>query len=177
MNIKRLLSFITVVIFSFGLSSCIVFKPKQLTQNDEEIADTRFQEIIEAIGRRDKEGLKKMFSINALKEAESIDDDIEYLMQFYKGSIQSKDGTVVTSDSKNDGEKTKKLECYYTVVTDKDTYIVFFINQVVDTKNPDNLGLYMLQIIKQSDEEEEFDWGGEKTGCAGIYRPKDTESK
>ncbi len=177
MNIKRLLSFITVVVFSLGLTSCTTFKPKQLRQNDEEIADARFQEIIEAIGKRDKEGLKKMFSVNALNKADNIDDGIEYITQFYKGEIKSKDGTVVTSDSKDFGTRTKKLECNYTVVTDKDTYIVFFIDQVLDTKNPDNVGLYMLQIIKEADEEEEFDWGGEKTGCAGIYRPKNTESK
>jgi len=118
-----------------------------------------------------------MFSPEALKEAKDIDDGIEYIMQFYKGKIKSKDGTVVTSDSKNNGEKTSELECYYTVTTDVVTYIVFFIDQVIDTKNPDNVGLYMLQIIKLSDEEKEFDWGGDKTRCAGIYRPAETEKK
>jgi len=28
----------------------------------------------------------------------------------------------------------------------------------------------MLQIMKEADEEKEFDWGN-KTRCAGIYRP------
>lgn len=29
----------------------------------------------------------------------------------------------------------------------------------------------MLQIIKECDEDNEFDWGGKKTRCAGIYMP------
>ena len=64
----------------------------------------------------------------------------------------------------------------YTVTTEEDTYIVFFIDQLVDTKNTDNVGLYMLQIIKESNEEKEFDWGN-KTRCAGVYRPSVTEKR
>lgn len=182
MNIKRLISFITIIAFSLGLLSCSSVRSmvnERLSElncsNDNEVADKCFENIIDDLGNKDKEGLKKMFSTKALKDANDIDGGIDYLMDFYKGEIQSKDRAVVTNDSKSNGEKKTELDCMYTVVTDKDTYIVFFIDQAVDKKNPDNLGLYMLQIIKASDEDNEFDWGQGKTKCAGIYRPDTTK--
>ncbi len=169
MKLKKLLLLTTIVGLSLGLSSCGSFSSR-LTRNDEKTADARFKNIIEAIEKRDKEGLKKMFSPSALKEAKDIDDGIEYIMKFYKGKLKSEDGTVVTSDFKEDGQTGSELQCYYKVKTDEEAYTVFFIDQIIDSKNSDNLGLYMLQIIKQADEEKEFDWG-DKTRCAGIYRP------
>lgn len=170
MNIKKLLSFATIITLSLVLLSCSSFRSELFTRDDEKIADTRFQKIIEALDNKDKEGLKKMFSPSALKEAKDIDGGIDYIIEFYKGKIESKEGSREGSGSNNHGEKTGGLKCFYRVTTDKDKYIIFFIDQLVDTKNPDNVGLYMLQIIKLSDREKEFDWG-EKTKCAGIYRP------
>lgn len=172
MNSKTFILFIIIITLSLGLLSCGSFKSEILARDDNTIADTRFQNIIEAIENNDKEGLKKMFSPEALKEAKDIDGGIDYIMEFYKGKMKSRDkGTIPSTDLVEDGEKKSELDCEYIVTTDEDTYIVFFIDQKVDTKNPDNVGLYMLQIIKESDEDKEFDWGGDKTKCAGIYRP------
>ena len=70
------------------------------SSNDEEIEDARFQKIVEALENKDKEGMKKMFSPNALKETEDIDGDIDYIMEFYKGKIISKNngGGPITSN-------------------------------------------------------------------------------
>ncbi|MDR3597609.1 DUF5104 domain-containing protein [Clostridium sp.] len=94
MNIKRLILFITIIALSLGLLSCSSVRSSMLRErlselnasNDNEIADTRFQNIIEALENKDKEGLKKMLSPNALKEANDIDGGIDYIMEFYKGS-------------------------------------------------------------------------------------------
>jgi len=181
MNIKRLILFIIISALSLGLLSCSSSKSmikerlSELNTNDDnKIADIRFQKIIEALENKDKEALKKMFSSKALKEAKDIDGGIDYIMEFYKGNMKSKEGTIPRKDSINNGEKKSELDCMYIVTTDEDTYIVFFIDQILDSKNPDNVGIYMLQIIKKSDREKEFDGGGDKTKCAGIYRP-DTE--
>lgn len=167
---KKLYLFTSAVILSLVLSSC-GFRSEIMSRDDEKIADTRFEKIIEAIKSKDKVGLKKMFSQNALKEAKDIDGGIDYLIKFYKGKLISKDSAREGSDSNDFGERISELDCMYTVTTDADKYIVFFIDKLVDTKNPDNVGLYMLQIIKESDEDKEFDWGGDKTRCVGIYRP------
>ncbi len=39
--------------------------------------------------------------------------------------------------------------------------------------HPENVGVYMIQVIKAEDGETQFDGGGSKTGCAGIYKPKE----
>lgn len=184
MKIKRVLLFITIIAFSLGPLSCSYFRAELHTResdlrakeselsprDDKEIAEIRFQRIAEALENKDKEGLKKMFSPNALEKAKDIDSGFDYLMEFYKGKIKSKKIALEVTDYKNYGERTSELKVSCTVTTDEDTYIVFFIDQLVDKKNPDNVGLYMLQIIKKSNEEKEFDWGTFKK-CAGIYRP------
>jgi hypothetical protein len=115
-----------------------------------------------------------MFSPQSLKEAKDIDGGIDYLMEFYKGKLDSKELALKVDDSSNHGVDISELKCFYTVTTDVDKYIVFFIDRIVDDKNPNNVGLYMLQIIKFSDEDKEFDWGN-NTRCAGIYRPEDSK--
>ena len=157
-----------------SLSSCSSYNVA--TRDDKKIAETRLEEIIEALEKEDEEALKDMFSSNALKQANEIDSGIEYVMNFYEGKVISIEGSLESSDSKNNGEVKSELKGFYIVTTDKDEYIVFFIDQLVNTQNPDNVGLYMLQIIKLEDRDKYFDWGNE-TICAGIYRPDITEDK
>lgn len=170
MNIKTFIVFIIIITISVSLLSCGTLKSAIHVRSDDTIADTRFQNIVDSLENKDKEGLKKMFSPKALKEAKDIDEGIDYIMEFYKGNVKSKERALSRSDSNSDGERTSELKVFYTVTTDKDTYIVFFIEEKVDTKNPDNVGLYMLQIIKESDQNKEFDWGT-NIKCAGVYNP------
>ena len=95
-------------------------------------------------------------------------------MNFYKGKMISKDYALQRLDSNDYGKKTSELKCYYTVTTDADTYTVFFIDQLKNTEKLDNIGIYMIQIIKESERKKYFDWGGDKTRCAGIFIPSDT---
>lgn len=175
MNIKKLIIFITIIIFSLGLlsfnssRSMINDRVSELNgSNDDETADKCFQKIIEALDNKDKEGLKKIFSPNALKEAKDIDTGIDYIMDFYKGKMKSNRRTVVTSESKNYGEKKKELECSYKVATDVGNYSIHFVEKVIDTKNTDNVGVYTLDIMKEEEGDEFFHWGNKEQG-AGIY--------
>ena len=171
MNIKKLLLLSAIITLSFILTSCNILKPK-LGRDDKKIAETRLEEIINALENNAKEILKNMFSTNALEEADDIDNNIDYVMNFYKGTIISKEGSRQGLDSNSDGIIKSELKGFYRVTTDKEKYIIFFIDQLVDTENTDNVGLYMLQIIKLEDREKYFDWGNE-TRCAGIFRTSD----
>lgn len=175
MNIKRLIIFITIMAFSLGLISCnsartmVNDRLAELNgSNDDETADKCFQRIIETLESKDKEGLKKIFSPNALKEAKDIDAGIDYIMNSYKGKIKSNRRTVVTSESKDYGEKKKELKCSYKVTTDVGNYSIHFVEKVIDTKNPDNVGVYTLDIMKEEDGDEFFHWGNKNQG-AGVY--------
>ena len=170
MYIKKLLFFTTVIVLSLSITGCGSFRSELFARDDKKIADTRFQEITEALENKDKEALKKLFSPNALKEAKEIDGSIDYIMNFYKEKLKSMKGTQSGSGSNDHGKKTSELNGFYRVTTDNDKYIIFFVDNIKDTEN---VGLYMLQIIKESDREKYFDGGGDKTRCAGIFIPSD----
>ena len=114
-----------------------------------------------------------MFSTSALTEAENIDEGLAYVMDFFQGETTSIDGGCSTSESVDHGEKTIRLECRYWVTTDKDEYFIFFVYDDVDTENPDNVGLYMLKMVKQSEVDAETDWVG-KPYVAGIWYPDES---
>lgn len=164
-----------MIIFSISLLSCNSAKTminNRLSElngsNDDEIADARFQKIIEALENRNKEALKKLFSAEVLKEATDIDGGIDYIMDFYKGKMKSNKRAVVTSESQNYGEKKKELECSYKVTTDVANFSIHFIEKVIDTKNPNNVGVCTLDIMREEDGDELFHWGNEKESV-GIY--------
>lgn len=175
MNIKRLIIFITIMVFSLGLISCnsartmVNDRLAELNgSNDDETADKCFQKIIEALDNKDKEELKKIFSPNALKEANDIDSSINEMMNFYKGKMKSNKRTVATSESKDYGENKKELNCSYKVTTDDGNYSIHFVEKLIDTKNPNNVGIYTLDIMKEQDGDKFFHWGN-KNQSAGVY--------
>ncbi len=54
-----------------------------------------------------------------------------------------------------------------TISTDKDDYLLFVIDYNTDTINPDNEGVYMMQIMKLADRNNQPSW--QERLCAGIY--------
>lgn len=171
---KKLLFVITTMMLAFGLTSCSFLERSGLFRDNEAIGEEYCEKIIDAIENKDADKLKSMFSTNALTEAENIDGGIEYVMDFYQGEFISKEGNVHTSETINHGEKTIRLNGIYRVTTEEHEYFVFFVYQYMDTENPDNVGLFMLQIMKQSEKEEQFDWYG-KPYIAGIWLPAEGE--
>lgn len=143
--------------------------------NDEEKADILLEEIIEAINKEDKDSLKSIFSVQALNEAEDIDGRINYLFDFVQGNIESWETIVhgATNESIDHGSKVKSSMSWYYVDTEDQKYLLFFVEYTIDTDNPDNIGVYMLQVIKSEDKETQFEGFGPNTRCAGIYKPEE----
>ena len=167
---KRFLFILIAVLLAFGLASCSALKGGVWSADNRQTAEDRFQQIMMAIEEKDTEGLKNMFSPNALEEAEDIDGGIAYFLDFFKGdNWRSTDLAYVADTSTGHGDISITIECKSTVVA-KGTYIIFFIDIIKDTKDPDNVGLYMIQILKEPYTKEEFDWGTE-IECAGVYIP------
>lgn len=143
--------------------------------NDEEKADERLEQIIDAIKNKDKDTLKAMFSEQALNEAKDFDDRMDYLFDFVQGEIGSWEAIVhgATTESIENGSKVKKSSSWYYVNTDNQKYLFFFLECTSDTDHPENVGVYMLQVIKAEDKDTQFDGGGPNTRCAGIYKPEE----
>ena len=181
MNIKKITLIITAVLFSFNLVSCDSLRDKMINSRLSElnestkIKDKRSREVFEALKNKDKEGLKKLFSVSALKEADNIDESIDYVMNLLDGEIISVDGGEGPSSESSDGGAYVAEDTYeYTITTDKGKYLVFLLYISADTFNRENEGLYMLQVINEENMDTEYDCG-QVIRCPGIYVPPVTK--
>lgn len=156
---KKILCLISMMCVLF-LSSCIIggSRTDMLdNMNDEETADARLEQVLEAINNEDKDALKSMFSQTALEEAEDFDGSMEYLFSFFQGEVISWESHGLSGSERfHDGERTKRLHVYYNVNTDQKEYIMYFVQWTVDTEHPENVGIYALRVVKAEDDERLF---------------------
>jgi hypothetical protein len=148
--------------------------------SDEKKADTRLEQVLEAIKNNDKAALKAMFSKQALSQEVDFDGSMNDLFNFFQGKVDSwkkSDGPTVF-ESNNHGHSTKEVKSYYYVITNKQKYFFLLRDYPNDTDNPDNVGLYMLLVVKAEDEEKIYDEnqkilydGNKKLSHAGVYIP------
>ena len=113
-----------------------------------------------------------------MDEAEDLDGRMDYLYGFIQGDIESWESRVsgAVDGVNNYGHAVLKSRSWYTIKTDKEDYLFFLYEYIEDTDHPENVGLYMLQVIKAEDRETQFD-GGQDILCPGIYRLAETESE
>ena len=144
------------------------------------IATERLEEIIKAIQNKDKDALIKMFSEKALSESLNLDENIKYLFDFFEGNVTEfawdnqyrGAGGITRSPSK----KVIRMPTLFFVSTDKQDYLVYFLNYPIDEFNPNNTGLYSLCIVKAEDNANVeiqtypwYPWEGRVT--VGVYNP------
>ena len=181
MSIKKIILIIITIVFSISLVSCDSLRDKMINSRLSElnestkIKDKRSREVFEALKNKDKEGLKKLFSVSALKEADNIDESIDYVMNLLDGEIISVDGGEGPSSESSGGGAYVAEDTYdYTITTDKGKYLLFLLYISADTFNKENKGLYMLQLINEEDSERECDYG-QVIRCPGVYVPPVTK--
>lgn len=174
------LMLIIVVLF---LSSCSLggSRTALLDMDDsDEIAKARLEEVINALELRDKDALKNMFSKQALNESVDFDSSVNDLFDLFQGEVNSceKPSGPTVFESNDHGHETKQINSYYYVTTDKQKYFFLMDDYPVDTDHPDNVGLYLLLVVKAEDEEKIWDIGekilydgDQKITRAGIYIP------
>ena len=142
-----------------GVNSDMFKKP-----SDRELADARFEMILDAIENSDRDAIKAMFYEKALDEVEDIDEEIEQLFALFPNGIDSWEsmGAPQTFDSINHGNKKKSITGrFYVNVGDKQ-YRFLFIDRTINTESPDEVGLYGIDIVDE--ENREF-----RAVKAGVY--------
>lgn len=165
------------------LSSCSIggSRTEMLNKdNDDKKAEAILMHVIEAIKNQDKDALRAMFSKQAADDADDFDGGVNHLFGFIQGKIDSwkkLDGPTVF-ESNDHGHKKKEVSSYYYVNTDKQKYFFLLRDYPVDTDHPDNVGLYMLLVVRAEDEKNIYDGdkkilydGDKKLSHAGIYIP------
>ena len=153
------------------LSSCTRMGGPILFNDDGQKSDSTFEQVIQAFKDKDKDALKAMFSEQALSDAEDLDGRIDYVFDFVQGDIISEEqgSSVVTDDVDTNGQRVKISLSRYSVKTDQEEYQFALREYVVDTAHPENVGLYMLQVIKMEDVDMQFK--EIYNNFAGIYKP------
>ena len=148
--------------------------------NDDKKANARLEQVIEAVKNKDKDVLRSMFSKQALSESDDFDGSIDDLFAFFQGEVISwkKPSGPTVFESNDHGHKKKEVSSYYYVNTEKQEYFFLLRDYPVDTEHTNNVGLYMLLVVKAEDEEKIWDEdqkilydGDQKISHAGIYIP------
>ena len=136
--------------------------------SEDKKADARMNQIVSAIKDTDKEALKSLFSKKALDEDKNLENELDNLFGFLQGNIDTwalEDGWS-SSESIDHGKNSLMIRFSFDLKTDKDSYSFFIIDYNPDTINPDNQGVYMLEVSKTSYSGEWESW--QKRMRAGI---------
>jgi hypothetical protein len=136
--------------------------------SEDKKADVLMEQIISAIKDEDSETIKSLFSKKAIDEANDFDNGITDLFDFIQGNIDAWERDGWSSDESIEyGKKSLMIRFSIIVNTDKEDYMLFVIDYNSDTIDPDNEGVYMLEIIKLADRKNLESWQDRMR--AGIY--------
>lgn len=127
--------------------------------SDERISINRLEQVLEAIENKDNDALKSLFSLEVLNKMENFQENANALFEFFEGEIISKkmsEGPTVFDNMESNNHR-KKISSYFFVQTDKQRYFILMDDVPTDTSSPNNVGLYLLLVVKAEYEEKIWD--------------------
>ena len=162
--IKKQAKCILVIILTgvFFMGSCSPIKDKFskfLMTSDDRIQINLLEQVLEAIENKDNDALKSLFSLEVLNKMENFQENANALFEFFEGEIISKkmsEGPTVFDNMESNNHR-KKISSYFFVQTDKQRYFILMDDVPTDTSSPNNVGLYLLLVVKAEYEEKIWD--------------------
>lgn len=164
---RKLLLIIQIVLIPvLLLSGCADLKiSKALVQHavggiydpTDQIAVEQLNAILDAVVAQDAAAIKAQFAPNAVAAQPELDDQIEALLDYYAGKPWEIDSpgcmTMDSSNADGTGGRTSSFQMHGMILTDR--FYRFSLRGIsVDTKNPDNVGiwaLFLLQVDQPTD--------------------------
>ena len=164
---RKLLLIIQIVLIpALLLSGCADLKiSKALVQHavgeiydpTDQIAVEQLNAILDAVVAQDAAAIKAQFAPNAVAAQPELDDQIEALLDYYAGKPWEIDSpgcmTMDSSNADGTGGRTSSFQMHGMILTDR--FYRFSLRGIsVDTKNPDNVGiwaLFLLQVDQPTD--------------------------
>lgn len=164
---RKLLLIIQIVLIpALLLSGCADLKiSKALVQHavggiydpTDQIAVEQLNAILDAVVAQDAAAVKAQFAPNAIAAQPELDDQIEALLDYYAGKPWEIDSpgcmTMDSSNADGTGGRTSSFQMHGMILTDR--FYRFSLRGIsVDTKNPDNVGiwaLFLLQVDQPTD--------------------------
>ena len=128
-------------------------------------------QIVDIIKSQDREALKSLFSRKALEEAEGFDGKMDDFFSFIQGDINSWESTGWSSNGAIEyGKRTLSIQSGFSIETDIANYTIFVIDYYIDTIEPDNEGIFMIQIRTTEYTKDIGSW--QERMRAGFYFPE-----
>ena len=169
MNIKSssLLNLLLLILFCAAiLTGCANLKISMglvqhavggLYDPTDQIAEDQLNAILEAAVAQDAAAVKAQFAPNAIAAQPELDDQIEALLDYYAGKSWEIDSpgcmTMDSSNADGTGGRASSFQMHGMILTDR--FYRFSLRGIsVDTKNPDNVGiwaLFLLQVDQPTD--------------------------
>ena len=169
MNIKSssLLNLLLLILFCAAiLTGCANLKISMglvqhavggLYDPTDQIAEDQLNAILEAAVAQDAAAIKAQFAPNAIAAQPELDDKIEALLDYYAGKSWEIDSpgcmTMDSSNADGTGGRASSFQMHGMILTDR--FYRFSLRGIsVDTKNPDNVGiwaLFLLQVDQPTD--------------------------
>lgn len=164
---RKLLLIIQIVLIpALLLSGCADLKiSKALVQHavggiydpTDQIAVEQLNAILDAVVAQDAAAIKAQFAPNAVAAQPELDDQIEALLDYYAGKSWEIDSpgcmTMDSSNADGTGGQISSFQMHGMILTDR--FYRFSLRGIsVDTKNPDNVGiwaLFLLQVDQPTD--------------------------
>ena len=154
---QKIIQLLVVLICLSLLCSCTGGYAVRIDEG--KMADDRIEQIVAALKENNIESLKSLFSAKAISEAENFENDFDRLFQFFQGTIETWERDSLAADRSIDyGKQSLMIRYGILISTDIEDYSLFIIDYNIDTINPDNEGIYMLEIWKQSYDGEWDSW-------------------
>lgn len=143
----------------------------RLYDNSDEIANKTIENLIKALESKEKTAITEMFSKDVTNNVENFDESIEWLLEYYQGEYisRSEDGSIWATKTVEYDEKMEDIHMSYDIQTAKDTYRIAIYEITLDNKNPDNVGIRSLYIIRmEEDVDPEVTYRGDGKDTLGI---------
>lgn len=162
------------------LSSCSFRGPhflRRFFDNDDDMANKRFESFLEAIENKDKAGLERMFSTKTITEVGNFSEITDELLNFLLGNhvLYDRNGGGGSDEDKDGEHRSKCVYSSYIVKTSEGEYCIAIKEFTIDTSDEDNVGISSLYIINADDTDERFTYWGDGEWTPGINFNKDYE--
>lgn len=145
-------SFISILLSFLLLAACSAPSLNTLMSQDyQEYADQRAAEIVAALQSQDLLGLTAMFSASTIRNDETLSIRLPNYTTIFQGNVISMEGNYSTEGAHRGNHKTVDLSCQFYVETDQGTYFLVFIERIIDTNQPDEIGLSKLYLYKYAE--------------------------
>ena len=149
-----------------GLCGCSSRNLPEWFQSEQEGADHVMRKIADACNAQDTEKMMKLFSESSKKKLPDLEEEIRTLFQYLEGNqIIDFEGDCASSSENDHGRGRVEWVGMYELAASDGEYSMNFYMYPEDEENPQNIGIYKLEIAAAEEtEKEDFMWDYPETG-------------